>query len=707
MKYVFKKHYYCLFVLLLVLLFAVPDLNAQKNYTGPPMFINVNAINLTMKKVNGEGQFTNQYSWMLTGDAREQTEEWYYPADRWHSQMLYQIFNPACPDDNGFIDQEKKRKIIPDKCVNQGKNDYSWERRRYRTPYITVDGVRQNQDYTGEVDPTLKADIVAEWEDVLRAYGIRSKVQIYAFSNQNHQDYIIYKATYKFTGETMRPLENPDTSDFFPSQTMRLWWPISFSFGPTKAGEYMAHSYFAYEGEDDLDSWFATPVTLASNAPRDSLKIAYYWDYKTPGGRVYPNGSSDDTGDPDRQTGHLHSPQIPGYALLYSSKNTFYLTSDDISQPYDIPHADIVNDLWSRADVGVRDTYIGNDNRGRFPLDPITEGFITASGKQKGPMRFITIGPYELTLDHEHGIHDSICAVYAIGVGSISWDVADSIGMAWFEGKITDAEKEAAILTGKDSLAKVMDRAYWAYTNGLNVPDPPPPPDIEVTSDADRIIVEWSYPDESYFKDPDTGVDDWYAWRVYRKRGEATVGAPTELISKDQWELIHETTNRYETQYIDNEVIRGVSYFYAVTAIDDGSQNTFGLYPGQKLESPYFANRSQIPARPFQAGLATTKEVRVVPNPYSINAGILNFPGGSNQLMFARLPYKCTLTVYTENGDEVTRFDHVGTDQVIWDQRTNTNQYISTGIYILAVCDAEDVEGNKLDNQYVKFVVIR
>jgi hypothetical protein len=707
MKYSFNS---CLkYPVLVLILFTLlmPDLMAQKDYTGPPMFLNVNAINYALKKVNGEGQLTNQYSWMLTGLGPEKTEEWFYPADRWHSQLLYQIYNPLCPDDDGYVDHEGKKWVTTEALLNGGVNDYTWERRRYRPPYVMVDGVRQDQDYTWDVDPDLNADIVAEWEDVLRFHGIRTRVQIFAFSNPNHQDYIIYKATHTFTGETKRPIEDPDASEYFPSQTMNIWWPISFSFGPSKAGEYMTRSSFSYEGQDDLDSWFSMPVTHASDAARDSLKVAYYWDAKTNGGRSYPNGSSDDTGDPDRETGYLHSPQIPGFSLLHSAKNTFDMTADDVSQPYAMPHAEIMSDLWGRRDAGLRDTYIGEDNRGRFPLDPITEGFISENGYQYGPMRFITVGPYELTLDHEQERYDSLCVVYAIGTGSISWEMADSVGMAWFNGDITDEEKNAAVLTGRDSLAKVMDRAYWAYQNGLNVPDPPPPPDLEVTSDADRVIVEWSYPDESYFKDPDTGVDDWYAWRVYRKRGEATVGAPSELISKERWELIHETTDRNETRFIDNNVTRGVSYYYAVTAFDDGSQNTFGLYPGQKLESSRFANRSKLPARPFKAGRSTTKDVRVVPNPYTIDAGILNFPGGSNQLMFARLPYKCTLTVYTENGDEVVRFDHFGTDQMIWDQKTSTNQYITSGIYILAVRDAEDVEGNKLDDQYIKFVVIR
>jgi len=55
---------------------------AQRNYNGPPMFIDVNAINLEMKKLNGEGQFTSQYSWMLTGSDAQNTELFYWPQDQ-------------------------------------------------------------------------------------------------------------------------------------------------------------------------------------------------------------------------------------------------------------------------------------------------------------------------------------------------------------------------------------------------------------------------------------------------------------------------------------------------------------------------------------------------------------------------------------------------------------------------------------------------
>ncbi|MBN1540921.1 hypothetical protein JW992_02165 [candidate division KSB1 bacterium] len=685
-------------------LFTVAPVSAQKDLNGPPLFVDVNAIKWDMKKLNGEGQFTTQYSWMLAGSGAEKTELLYYPQDEWHSQMLYQIFNPVCLDDNGCIDQLGQKKIIPTPFVSNGVNDYSWERRRYRPPYVTVDGTPLFREYRWQIDPNLPADIIASWEDILPFWGIRTRIEVYAYSNPNHDNYVIWKATYKFTGETKREIENPGLEDFFPSQTIRLWWPISFSLGPTKSGEYAVFGSFTYEGEDDLDSWFGRPSHLVTSAARDTLKIAYYWDDKFKGITPYPNGSIDDTGDPDRTTGHLLSPQIPGFSLLYAA-TSHVNPADDPAQPYSMPHASIVKDLWGRRDFGLRDTYLGLDSRGRFPLDAVTEGFSAAP--EKGPMRFITVGPYDLTLDWESNRQDSITVVYAVGVGSISWEKADSVGKAWFAGDISDAEKNAQIMTGRDSLFQTMDRAFWAFNRDLNIPDPPPPPDVEIISDADQIRVRWSYPSETYYKDPDTGVDDWALWRVYRKKGAAFVNDPEDQSSGDRWQRVFETQDRQQMEYIDQNVVPGVSYYYAVTAIDDGSQNTDGLIPGQPLESSRYVNKSGLPAISFKAGLDETDRVRVVPNPATINAGSLGFPGDRSRILFTRLPYQCKLTIFTETGDRIASIDHFGTDQEVWDQRTDSNQYIVSGIYILAVSEAVDQAGNALSDQFVKFVVVR
>jgi len=692
------------------LLIITPFLSAlgQKDSTGAPMFLNVNEINLELKKLNGEGQFTNQYSWMLTGSNASQTETWYFPQDEWHSQMLFQIYNPLCPDDDGIIDEDSVKYIIPPEDGSAfrsvGVNVYSWERRRYRPPEVVVDDVPLFRAYRGTVDPDLPANMVASWEDILRNHGMRVRVNVYAYTNPNHNNYIIWQTTYKFTGETRPPIQNPGPEHFFPDQTVNMWFPIAWSFGPTKAGEREVQGSFSFESTDDLDSWFERPTEL-TDMTRDNLKIAYYWDTKTSAISNYPNGSNDDSGDPDRGTGHLLSPQIPGYALLHASTSGFDPANDDLSQPFSMPHATIMGDFWGRRDVGRRDTYIGTDNRGKFPKDAITEGF--NSSPEYGNMRFLTVGPYEFTLNKAAAQYDSISVVYAIGVGSISWEKADSVGKAWFEGEITDQEKNEYILTGKDSLFQTMDRAMWAWSRDFDIPDPPPSPDLTVTSDADQVLLEWSYPSEDHFKDPDTQVDDWYAWRVYRKKGAAFVNSPADDYSGETWEMIYETTDKSETEYTDTDITRGVSYYYAVTAVDDGSQNTTGLNPGEKLESSRHANRTIEPAIPFKAGLASTDKVRIVPNPATVAAGALAFPGAPENILFANLPYKCQLHVFTETGDKIMQITHRGTDQEIWNQRTDANQYVTSGLYILAVTNAKTETGKSLPDQFVKFTLTR
>jgi hypothetical protein len=694
----------------LLLLFPPGLLGQERNYDPFPMMIDVGRYNVNMNKLNGEGGLQSQYSWMLTGSNPQKTEIFYWPQDRWQSNMLYQIFNPLVLDDNGIIDEFGQQHLMftrGDALTNPGKTDWAIEVRRYRPPNIVVDGIQLNPPYRWYVDPTLKSDIRLEFEDVCGQFGIRSHVQVYAFSNPLFADFFIWKATHKFTGEIKRPVESSAPTDTLPDQTIRFWWPIAFSFGPSKVGEYNTIGGFSYEGEDDLDSWLKRTSQLVPSRPRDTLYVAYYWDSRALQTPVYSNGSTDDTGDPDRANGFLHSAQIPGYTLLYASTSDSD-QSDDIAQPYAMAHASIAEDLWGRRDVGLKQTYRGDDIRGRFPPDAITAGLATRP--QKGPMRFITVGPYDLTKNKAQGRYDSLTFVYAVGVGSIGWEAADSVGRAWLNKQITDAEKDAYILRGRDSLWNVLDRANWAWdrlSRGLSIPSPPPPPDVTVTSEPDRITVSWSYPGPSYFKDPETGVNDWYAWRVYRKQGAFYVNDPLDQRSQARWTLVFESRDQGQTTYVDTSVQRGVDYYYAVTAVDDGTQNSTGLDVGVKLESSMDATRSQLPATSFKPGLSESNKARVVPNPATVAAGGLGFAGTPNKILFVNLPVKCTLRIYTETGDLVRTIDHYGTADHEWDQRTDDNQYVTSGIYILAVTEGEGLNGQPLDNQFVKFVLVR
>jgi hypothetical protein len=253
-----------------------------------------------------------------------------------------------------------------------------------------------------------------------------------------------------------------------------------------------------------------------------------------------------------------------------------------------------------------------------------------------------------------------------------------------------------------------MDRALWAWNRGLDIPDPLPAPDLTVTSGPNRIDLEWE--DLSGTGDFDTGVADLDHYVIYRKQGNYLVDEYNELRADGihyLWEPIA-TVPAEQTSYTDTDVIRGEAYHYAVTAVDDGSQNADGIVPGQKLESSKYANRSEIAAYPFEPGSGDARAVRIVPNPYLVRAGEFNFTGEDNKLMFVNLPPYCTLRIYTVTGDLIRTIEHTsGSADENWDQVTESNQLIASGVYILQVDNARDINDQPIEGAIEKFVIIR
>ncbi len=663
----------------------------------PPMVLDVGNIHLKMDKKMGNGGLQTQFSWLLADDNAANNEIFYWPRDEWQSNMLYQIFNPICLDENGIIDENGIKKPMVARgnyFTNYGLTDWALETRRYRPPKVIVDGYNLTSPCNWKIDPNLKSDIKIEFEDVLPQFGIRSHIEIYGFSNPYLSDFFIWKATHKFTGEITTPDDTINYSTRLPDQTIKFWWPIEFSFGPSKAGDKITTGEFGHEGLDDLDSWFKNKSDLVTDGTRDSLYIAYYWDADNERAIQYSHNPSltDDTGDPGITNGHLYSTQIPGYALLYADKSSLEKV-DDPQQPYSLPHASIVEDLWARRDTFLRLTYRGDDNKGRFPLDIITEGFYTTP--QKGPMRFITVGPYELTKNTAQDRYDSLTFVYAIGVGSIGWEAADSVGKLWFNGQITNEEKNAWVRKGKDSLWQAIDRAYWSWnrlSKNQTIPSPPPPPDLEVTSDSTAIRIKWSYPDSSYFRDAETGIDDWYAWRVYRKKGRMMTNDPEDNDSGERWQKIFETTNRNIQSFIDNDAKYGNTYSYAVTAIDDGSQNSSGLFTGYKFESSRFTNMTRVTA----SVLTGVKGNNASEYKFSLEQ---NFPNPFNPS--TKINYQIpqtgfvTLKVYDLLGREVTML--VNEEKAAGNYEVNFNaDKLSSGVYFYKLQTGNYIETRKM-----------
>ena len=93
--------------------------------------------------------------------------------------------------------------------------------------------------------------------------------------------------------------------------------------------------------------------------------------------------------------------------------------------------------------------------------------------------------------------------------------------------------------------------------------------------------------------------------------------------------------------------------------------------------------------------------IKVVPNPFHDKSVKYNWPGEENKLLFINIPLKCTIKIFTATGDLVKTIEHDdGTTEQSWNQITEDNQLIFSGVYIYYV---ESDQGNKVG----KFVIVR
>jgi hypothetical protein len=98
-------------------------------------------------------------------------------------------------------------------------------------------------------------------------------------------------------------------------------------------------------------------------------------------------------------------------------------------------------------------------------------------------------------------------------------------------------------------------------------------------------------------------------------------------------------------------------------------------------------------------------EVRVVPNPYVVNAQ-WETQENERRLRFMFLPEKCTISIFTAAGEQVTKLYHNnGTGDEDWNLLSSVGQEVAYGLYIWVV-EAADDAGNKT-TKVGKFIIIK
>jgi hypothetical protein len=280
----------------------------------------------------------------------------------------------------------------------------------------------------------------------------------------------------------------------------------------------------------------------------------------------------------------------------------------------------------------------------------------------------------------------------------------------------------------------------------------PAPPDIPATKIVTRenaIDVYWSNNSERSV-DPITQEEDFEGYRVYMTKFGFDVTGPQNLLRDmvkiaeydiadngyffetgfDNVKLATPVTfdndaNEYFYKYTIKNVPNGWQYAVGVTAFDRGNPET-NL---ESLESSLLANNF----RAFPGTLPNldmdANQPFVYPNPYYAGAsweGRSNFQEESRKLIFANLPKRCMIRIYTVAGDFIDQIYHddnyngadirwyrtfgsEGSERNVfsggehaWDLLSENTQIISRGLYMFSV---EDLETGEIKTG--KFIVIK
>ncbi len=561
----------------------------------------------------------------------------------------------------------------------------------YNPPPTVIVDEKTEERLTGQYDrrkTDFKADemIVATWNTDV---GVSVTMTSYAFANQNHDDYVIFKYDLKNTGNT-----DLDAEVELPSQHLEGVYFGAFNYlRPCKRGA----DYTGTSGSTTADDW----VHYYGSQPGDTLRGLWYcYDGNAPE-ETYP---TDDTGDPHKSTGEFLSPQYAGFGVIQVDTSPSD-KRDDLNQPSTVDFQPFETHLThNNAGITERDLY-DYLSSGKKSLGSDAVGLTNPSSKSiVAPVCMLGFGPYNLAFGQ------SVQIVLFVAVNGLSREKCIELGHKWkvdsleFNGKVGDDAKNALLATGRDSLFQTAYRAAWAWAHNLDVPDPPASPSLTIKSGTGQVYLEWSdmsVPAKG--RDRDTRQYDFAGYRLYRAKGSFM--NPYELI----WECGGNTGIPDTNVYVDTDVESSRRYYYYVTAYDDGSQNTSGLFPGQSLESSHFLNRNVIyAAEPTRPPSKTLEGVVVVPNPYDTHSFRWDNP---DEIKFMGLPYKAKIRIYTLAGDLLKTIEHPSEPKYIghsepWNQVTDDNMLITSGTYVYHV-EGWDENSHFLGSTKGIFVIVR
>ncbi len=458
-------------------------------------------------------------------------------------------------------------------------------------------------------DPTMAPDrmVIVKFNT---SVGITVTRKVMVFSNSLDGNYFINDWVFKNTGIY-------DAAGDVKQQTLDTTW-FYFVYRYAFAGEGNGAASETLGGSQSSSNWATFGSTWGAstlnhdfgdygmgaqsfNNPSSTFyQMRGFYSYYGP-----DNGRGSVTYDEDwgcpAQTldGRMCSAKFAGNVVLHADKSSTDV-SDDISQP--ATSWFIASDL--NPDLENANQYDPTANSDRWadmteghpplPHDSTVQVVVGGSSPYEadfadsrrnlggGTSQEQAFGPY---VNLAPG--DSVHIVFAQAVGGISREKNLEVGANWeqyFEGtgspnlimpdgsqaaKTLDganAYKKAWVFTGRDSLIKAYREAINNYASGYKTPQPPQPPqNFTVTSEGDRINLQWSEEGE---KDP-----HFNGYVIYRSEGTSMnpLASYQKVFECDKNTLPSEASAGVRS-WDDTKAARGFDYYYYLQTKDDGTQ---------------------------------------------------------------------------------------------------------------------------------------
>jgi hypothetical protein len=575
---------------------------------------------------------------------------------------------------------------------------------RFDQPSVFVDGAPSASRVVDidRVDPTIKPDRMII-NEVNTSIGVTMKRNILGFSQEFHDDYIIYEYEFKNTGNV-----DADEAIELPNQTITGFYAFfQYRYAVCKEGA-TAMGNSARWGINTMNDTRGDGVR--PDPPGESVRAQYAWHGKYPpwtrfvdniGAPIF-DGNTLDRAD---SVGRLGAAQFVGVVTIHADRSATDRT-DDPSQPRTTTYKgsddplNSRNDQFSNAGMAAEYRWMSEGHAnprhadlvqpdGRF-TEPTGDPSLGTSGGWSSANGY---GPYTLAPGQ------SIRIILAEAAGGLSRAKQVSVGQRFKAGTINNRSKNDSVFSGRDSLFQAFRRAIANYRASYNyVQAPMPPATFDVKSGGEKLSLAWTLYNDS---DPNLA-----GFRVYRTTGRYDADT-IRLLS---------TLPRTARSYVDTTAIRGIGYYYwmeafsppTTAASSDSTPSGVSLVSNRLYSQAYDPAFLLDPGGPPIVGVVpdNLSAIRIVPNPF-VNGSEFRINRGAgtqiNEIQFRNVPAGCKVSIYTELGELIRElYEERGSGTVQWNSLTSSGQMIVSGLYIVVF---EDTRAGGKSIQ--KLVVIR